>query len=196
MKRILFYLLCCLSASSLLFAQTEDSPQTGEVYVQDSVYQMNQKGDHQIKIELALQIPFRPSIEQLKLGGGGSLGYMYFLTDWLLLGGDISFSYAPTIGSNQLTFIPILFKIAAQPTVWRFEFPISIGIGGVFQNYLDRFYFGLAVKPSVGAFFRINPSWSVGLHTGLYIMPQWYTHPQYNYTALIMDAGLSARYHF
>ena len=109
MKRILFYLLCCLSASSLLFAQTEDSPQTGEVYVQDSVYQMNQKGDHQIKIELALQIPFRPSIEQLKLGGGGSLGYMYFLTDWLLLGGDISFSYAPTIGSNQLTFIPILF---------------------------------------------------------------------------------------
>lgn len=193
MKRKTLGILCCLLCAGLLAAQESESE---DVYIEDSVYQMNQQGDHQIKIDLALQIPFRPSIDKLKLGGGGSLGYMYFLTDWLLIGGDVSFSYAPTIGSNQLTFIPVLFKAAAQFSVWRFEFPITVGIGPVFQNYLDRFYFGLAVKPSVGMYYRINPSWSVGLYCGLYVMPQWYMNPEYNYTALIMDAGLSARYHF
>lgn len=193
MKRKTLGILCCLLCAGLLAAQESESE---DVYIEDSVYQMNQQGDHQIKIDLALQIPFRPSIDKLKLGGGGSLGYMYFLTDWLLIGGDVSFSYAPTIGSNQLTFIPVLFKAAAQFSVWRFEFPITVGIGPVFQNYLDRFYFGLAVKPSVGMYYRINPSWSVGLYCGLYVMPQWYMNSEYNYTALIMDAGLSARYHF
>lgn len=187
----------CLAMALALPAQEADTPQE-EVPVQDLVYKMNQKGDQLIKIELAVTIPFRPQIGQLNVGGGGSLGYMYFLTEWFQLGGDISFSYNTTIGSNTITLIPVLFKAAFQPTAGRFEFPITLGLGFAFENYIDRFYFGMAAKFSLGAYYRITPRWSAGIHTGLFWYPQWYAegYTQYNYDALIMDVGLSARYHF
>ncbi len=160
------------------------------------VYKMNQKGSQFIKIGLMVNIPFRPSVKQLFVGGSGTLGYMRFINSWLAVGGDASFAYMTTIGDNIFTYIPLMAKVMFQPTVYKFEFPLTLGIGGAFENYNNDTYFGLVIKPEVGAFYRHSPSWSFGIGAGLYIMPQWSKESHTNYTGLIMDVSLTARYHF
>ena len=161
----------------------------------DVVYKTNQVGDQYMILKLSVDIPYRP-FKNLVIGGSGTLGYQRFVFKNLTLGGDVSFGYSQTIGKNVFYFVPILFRAGWQFSVWKFEFPLSLGIGGAFENYLDRTYFGLAVHPNAGVFLRYNNAWSFGAHTGLYVLPQWYKNPKHNYTGLIHDIGLSVRYHF
>lgn len=161
----------------------------------DVVYKTNQVGDQYMILKLSVDIPYRP-FKKLIVGGSGTLGYQRFVFKDLTLGGDVSFGYSQTVGKNVFYFVPILFRAGWQFSAGKFEFPLSLGIGGAFENYLDRTYFGLAVHPNAAAFFRYNSSWSFGAHTGLYILPQWYKNPKYNYTGIIHDIGLTVRYHF
>lgn len=165
-------------------------------YVEDEefVYKMNQKGDQFIKIGLMVDIPLRPAIPQLKVGGSGTLGYMHFLTGSLAVGGDASFAYMPTIGENTLTCIPLMARVMYQFSFHKFEVPIMLGIGGAFESYVGDMYFGLIIKPEIGFFYRHSPSWSVGLTAGWNLMPQWTKNS--SYFGVIMDAGISVRYHF
>lgn len=180
----------------------EENPQENEAlpsddsYVEDEefIYKMNQKGDQFIKIGLMVNIPLNPPTSQLKLGGSGTLGYMRFLNNNLAIGGDASFSYMATVGKNVFTCIPLMAKVMFQFTAQKFEFPISLGIGGAFQNYIGESYFGLIIKPEVGAFFRYSPDWSFGINVGWNLMPQWTKDS--SYFGVIMDSGLTARYHF
>lgn len=178
-------------------AIAEDTePETEDDYVEDAefVYKMNQKGDQFIKIGLMVDIPLRPATKQLKVGGSGTLGYMRFLNSNLAVGGDASFAYMTTIGKNVFTCIPLMAKVMYQFTVGKFEIPLTLGIGGAFQNYLGDTYFGLIIKPEVGTFFRYSPSWSFGANVGWNLMPQWTKDS--SYFGVIMDAGITARYHF
>lgn len=172
----------------------EDS--AGDYYTEDEefVYKMNQKGDQFIKIGLMVDIPLRPAIPQLKVGGSGTLGYMHFLTGSLAVGGDASFAYMPTIGENTLTCIPLMARVMYQFSFHKFEVPIMLGIGGAFESYVGDMYFGLIIKPEIGFFYRHSPSWSVGLTAGWNLMPQWTKNS--SYFGVIMDAGISVRYHF
>jgi hypothetical protein len=113
-----------------------------------------------------------------------------------MLGGDLSFGYNVTIGSNVFTFVPILFKASYQPVFKKFEFPLSLGVGVSFENYLTRTYFGPVFKPEIGAYWRIVPEWSFGIHYGMYFMPQWYSDSKYTYLGIIQDLGISGRFHF
>ena len=188
-------------SSCFLFAQTEETvtePNTEQITTEeeDFIYKMNQKGDHLIKISLMVNLPFKPTMSQLHVGGAGSLGYMRFINSNIALGGDVSFSYATTVGNNIFTFVPIIFKAMYQFTLQKFEFPILLGIGGSFENYNDFTYFGLIIKPEVGVYYRYSPAWSFGATTGLNIMPQWSQQSETNYTGFIMDFALTARYHF
>jgi hypothetical protein len=92
--------------------------------------------------------------------------------------------------------VPIMFKFMYQTTFGKFEVPIMLGIGGVFENYLDRTYFGLGIKPEVGVLYRINAGWSLGISGGCFILPQTYSDEKYNYVGIIPDVGLIARFHF
>lgn len=195
MKRFFTTLCLCILCTLPLLAQDTPEPEIETDAGEDIVYKMNQKGDQYIAIKLNLDIPYRP-FENLKLGGAGSLGYHHFLTNSLTIGGDVSFSYATTIGDNVFYFIPIMFSVGYQFTAGKFEIPLSLGIGGAFENYIDRFYFGLVIRPEIAAYYRLNPDWSFGIHTGLYILPQWYSDEKYNYVGIIQDVGISARYHF
>ncbi|MBR5866701.1 MAG: hypothetical protein IKZ04_02210 [Spirochaetaceae bacterium] len=195
MKRIAMFICVVLLASTFVFAQEQDSIVTEEI--EDSVtYKMNQKGDQFIKIGIMANIPFSPKMPQLKVGGSGTLGYLRFLNSNIAVGGDANFAYMVTIGDNIFTYIPVLAKFMYQFSAYKFEFPVSLGIGGAFQNYSTDTYFGLAVKPEVGAFFRYSPNWSFGLNSGLYILPQWCKDSSKNRTGYIMDVALVARYHF
>ena len=161
----------------------------------DVVYKMNQPGDQFIILKLNVDIPYVP-FGKLLVGGSGTLGYQRFIVSGLTLGGDVSFGYSQTLGKNVFYFVPVLFRAGWQFSAGKFEFPLSIGIGGAFENYLDRSYFGLALHPDAAAFFRYDRSWSFGLHAGLYILPQWYKNTQQNRTGIIQDIGLTVRYHF
>ena len=176
--------------------QEDDSITSDDSYVEDEafIYKMNQKGDQLIKIGLMVNIPLHPSTTQLKVGGSGTLGYMRFLNSNLAVGGDASFAYMTTIGDNVFTCIPLMAKVMYQFTAHKFEFPITLGIGGAFQNYIGESYFGLIIKPELGAFFRYSPDWSFGVNVGWNLMPQWTKDS--SYFGVIMDIGATVRYHF
>jgi hypothetical protein len=162
----------------------------------DFVYRANQRGDQFLKINLMVDIPIRPDIKHLQVGGTGTLSYMRFLNSNLMLGGELGFGYNVTVGSNVFTFVPMLFKASYQFTFKKFEFPVSLGVGMAFENYLTRTYFGPAFKPEIGAYWRVVPEWSFGIHYGMYFLPQFYSDTKYNYLGIIQDLGISGRYHF
>ncbi|MCR4941126.1 MAG: hypothetical protein K5930_13655 [Treponemataceae bacterium] len=201
MKRILtiaaFLFLCC----SLLCAQTEESDQENPASIEESEesevsydFHVLKEGNSLINVNIALSIPIRP--EQLKLGGILSIGYSYMITDLISAGGELSFSYNSTIGNNVLYFIPFLGSVGFHPTFGNFELSLSLLLGGVLENYLDRSYFGLAVKPEVGLYYKLFSEWTVGASAGLFILPQWYGDSSKNYTSLIPEARIGVKYIF
>jgi hypothetical protein len=198
---LLLCVLCCFSVALPLFAQEEgqdpdDAPEGGEGADPEYVVRVNQKGDQYILFSLMLAVPVQPTPDKLLVGGEGILGYMRFLNSRIAVGATLDFGYHATVGGNVFYYVPISAKITYQPTLRRVEIPLSLSIGGAFENYMDRTYFGLFVKPEVGVYFRFNASWSFGGGAGVMFMPQWYDNADNNYTGIIVDAGLSARYHF
>ena len=173
---------------------SQDESQDSYIEDEEFIYKMNQKGDQFIKVGLMVNIPLHPAATQLKVGGAGTLGYMRFLNSNLALGGDASFSYMTTVGKNVFTCIPLMAKVMYQFTADKFEIPVTLGIGGAFQNYIGESYFGLIIKPEVGAFFRYSPDWSFGVNVGWNMMPQWTKDS--SYFGVIMDIGATVRYHF
>ncbi len=202
MKRTLSIAALLLLACTLLFAQegtiTTDESITTEESEEPEVtfdYHVLQQGDGYINLNLALSLPIRP-IPNLKIGGGVAIGYTYMMLDTLSVGGEACFSYNATIGNNVLYFIPILATDGYHPTFGNVELSASLSLGGAFENYLDRSYFGLAIKPEIGAYYKFFPEWSIGITAGLYILPQWYRDTSKNYTALITDIRIGAKYIF
>ncbi|HZK20434.1 MAG TPA: hypothetical protein VFC68_06905 [Treponemataceae bacterium] len=197
MKRIFLFLCTALLLCTPFFAQDIDGPDTTTQGIDDTyVYKINQIGDQFIELGITIDVPIRPSASQLKTGGAGTIGYQRFIADSLAIGGNVSFAYSKTIGRNIFYFVPMMAKISYQFSTGKFEFPISLNIGGSFENYIGRSYFGLTIKPEIGAYWRYSSDWSFGLHSGVYIMPQWYKDSSDNYTGIITDIGLSVRYHF
>lgn len=170
--------------------QTETVSENGQTFV----YAPNQQGDQFVRLNLALELPLRPT--QLKLGGTGTLSYGIFLTESFNLSAKASFAYTTTLGSNIFYFVPFTVCAQYQMLFKNFEVPVSIELGGAIESYIDRLIFGFVVKPEAGLFYRVTPDWSIGVYAGLYIMPQWYRDSTYNYTGIISDIGLSVRYHF
>jgi hypothetical protein len=195
MKRILplfCMLLLCIPAA---FADNSDQ---GDQYDDGSAYEykMNGAGDQYIQISLMPSFPLNFE-GQLYIGGAAQLGYRRFLTNWLAVGGDAMVGYNPTLGSNILNYWPVTACVMFQPSIWRLEFPISLGAGIAFETYQSRKYFpGFVLKPEVGIFYRFSESWSFGIGSSFLWLPEWYSDSKYNFDGLFMTASLSARYHF
>ncbi|MDR1108586.1 MAG: hypothetical protein LBL19_06080 [Spirochaetaceae bacterium] len=127
------------------------------------------------------------------VGGTGSLEFSYFLTPNLFVGGELGLMFSGTRGENMLFIVPMGGKIGYQFILDRFEFPLSFMLGMAPQQYLDFNYLGLFLKPEASAFWRFNPSWSFGLTTGWWFVPQWSSH---TVIGNFIGLTLSARYHF
>lgn len=135
--------------------------------------------------------------KQLYVGGGLSLGYHKFLTQYIAVGVDVMFGYNTTIGSNMFTIIPFSVGVTYQPYVGHFEFPITLNIGTAVETYLQYNYFpGLFVKGDAGCFYRINENWSAGLQGSFMWLPQWTKDPKKDMHYLAATVSVSARYHF
>ncbi len=197
MKRFLPSILMLLLCASLI--QAKDSPGNGTENSDDydTTYKLNGAGDQYIKISLMGVFPLNFD-KQLSTGGAAELGYHRFLTEFFALGFDVQFGYNPTIGSNLLTYVPMVITGTFQPYIGKFEFPITLGVGAAYESYLNRNYFpGLILKGQAGVFFRAMESWSFGVESEYIYMPQWYSkHSEWNDYGLFITAGLVARYHF
>lgn len=197
-------LLCALPLSAEESKDTDDSKNPSvENPAEQTVeyeYKMNQSGDQYLRVSIAGTFPLNfpnftslfDSTSKLKIGGMGTLGYHYFLTENLAVGADVGFGFNVTIGSHVLNTIPILATATFQPTAGKWEFPITLGIGMAPQIYISYHYFGMAVKGDAGAFYRVTPSWSIGIE-GSYL---WLPHFTAGNQAHFATAAVSARYHF
>lgn len=199
MKRLVTTLLCCFLLGAV-FAQDLDSNQENPVDESpteidgDYVYSSNQEGDLMFKINVSGSLPIDPS--QLNFGLDLSLGISRFFSSKFILGVDATFSYNGTIADNFFYSIPVMARATYQFSFGSFELPISLGIGGAFEMYAERFYFGLAVEPEIGVYYRIDQEWSVGVTGACAWYPQWYKNSANDDQAFIATAGISFRYFF
>ncbi len=202
----------------LSYAQTEEEPEDNTQEIQDQhenedeiqyLYTENRKGDQYLRVGLGPMLPLNfgnpfSSDGKLKLGGMGALGYHYFIAKDLAVGIDVGFGFNATIGSNVLNYVPVIGSITYQPVLTTklgiFEFPITVGVGFAWETYAGYTYWpALVVKPQLGAHYRINASWSVGVDVNYMFMPQftkfWGTGTR-NYFSNEIGIDLVARYYF
>ena len=196
-KKIIALFIVALACCASLSAETGDDYEDGTESIKaPSVSNMNEVGDQYIKIGIMVTKPLNFD-GTLLLGGAGELGYHRFITPNFLWGIDVSFGYDPTIGENIFTYVPLTFALTYQPTIKKFEIPISAGVGLAMENYLSKTYFpGLACKGNLGVFYRATPSWSFGVEGQFMYLPQWYSNSDYNDYGLFGSIELAARYHF
>ena len=197
-----FIAICCtvFLFSTAVFSQEQD--EDDDRFAVE--YRMNEPGDQFINIGLMVTFPLNFGGDfplyregQLSTGGAGTIGYHRFLTSWLAVGRDVSFGYNPTIGENMFTYVPFVFCFTVQPTIKKFEFPITMGIGAAVESYLNRTYFpGLTLKPEAGIFYRVTPSWSFGIKGNFMYLPQWYEDSENNDHGNFSSVVIAARYHF
>jgi len=204
-----FFLIVFLifSAPCLLAQEEEDPPEPPPIDIEwfEDVT-LYARGDRTFTITLGMIFPtyFGGAIENnrhnLSPGGTGSLAFNYFLTSHIFIGGELSGMFAATRGQNMLFIIPFGFRVGYQFLFRRFEFPISLMVGGAPQMRLEDRYFGLILKPGAAAFWRFNQDWSFGLNAVWWFLPQR-PRPQHGVRhdpafGNFMAVTLSARYHF
>lgn len=195
MKRFTLFFLFAALITAAAYSQYNDDDYEDTPIFQIDDYNMNEKGDQQIRV--ALEGDFALSPRNLGWGGNASLGYNRFLSPLFSVGANVDFNYYKTKGSNIFYNVPFLAKGTLHLNLGRFEFPLSIAAGFSMQSYLSKFYFGPFIKPEIGAFYRYSPDWSLGITVGASVMPQIYvSNSSQNRTATALDAGLSVRYHF
>lgn len=197
MKKIIFIICSLFFGMSVAFAQESEDGDDSEKPAKDvAVIGMNEPGDQFIKLGVMPSFPLNFD-DALHVGGAGAVGYHRFITSWAAVGVDVNFGYHPTIGSNIFTYIPIFAAATVQPTVQKFEFPLTVEVGVALENYMNKNYFpAFVAKAEAGVYYRATPSWSFGANAAFTYMPQWYKDSEYNDYGLFLGAEVSARYHF
>ena len=193
MKRFISILSAALLLSTAVFAQDSE----GDVYDDGYVYEQNGAGDRFLKVDLGVN--FADNFNgQLYPGIGANVGYFYFLSKHVAIGGEVSVGYNFSIGQKPLTTVPFTLGAMYQPYFGKFEFPISLSIGFATTSLLDKNYFpSFAAKCTAGAYYRISETWSFGLSTNTYVIPHWFAdEPKKNDLGIFTSANLSVRYHF
>jgi hypothetical protein len=160
-------------------------------------------GDKVFSISLGALFPmfftgtgYRSLENKVSPGGVGVLSYLYFLGPSIFWGGELGGSFSSTIGENYLFLIPINLRVGYQFLWRRFEFPVSLGLGGAIHTYRSRDLFGMFMKLEGGAFYRFNTDWSFGLNTAFWWCPEWTTESAHNAYGHFFSLTASARYHF
>jgi hypothetical protein len=199
-------LMFCLAFSLMPAAAQEGGDEEQEPIPSDwSNFMPNlyARGDQTFNISLGLTFPvlfIGASGEKLpnniSLGGTLSLSYNYFITSGFFVGGELGLMFAGTVGSNMLFIVPFGVRAGYQVVLSRFEFPVSLTIGGAPETYLETNYFGLWMKPEVSVFFRFSPDWSFGINGAWWWLPQWTAEPSKDANGHFVELTLSARYHF
>ncbi len=199
MKRFISILSVILLFTATIFA--DDWYDDDEDYDDGYVYEQNGAGDQFLKIDLAANFPLNFG-QQLKVGGLFSIGYYKFLTETFALGGDGFAGYNLSIGEKPLFVAPVTFGVMYQPYLGKFEFPLMLNIGIATMTFQSSTYFpAFTAKFTGGAYYRFSETWSFGISSTTYWIPQWFlldknTRGTKADNGIFTSAGLSVRYHF
>lgn len=200
MKRLITIMILAIAGLSAATGQNAAKPkQPASVYE----YEPIRKGDQYISLSGGPEIPLfyiAPSgintTTKLNLGGMGELGYSQFVNSNLAFGGEINFCFHTTLGANTFFYLPLLFKTTYVLVAGRFQFPVSLGVGGAFETYDSKNYFGPVIKPELGAYFQYSSEWSFGVNANYTLVPQWYANSSNNRTGNFLGITAGFRYHF
>ena len=194
MKRFISILSAVLLLSAAVFA---DEYEDDEEYDDGYVYDQNGAGDQFLKIDLGANFPLNFN-GKIYVGAGASVGYYYFLNSSFALGGDAIIGYNVSIGNKPLITVPITVGAMFQPIAGKFEFPLMLNIGIASTTCQTMTYFpSFSAKFSAGAYYRYSESWSFGLSTNTYWIPQWISgESEKSDHGFFTTLGLSVRYHF
>ena len=202
MKRFLPAALLAMLIATPVFAQTEDSPETDSQI--EYKWELNQKGDQYLKLALGPSFPlnfgniFKSGSSQLVLGGAGSLGYHYFFAKDMAVGIDATFGFNTSIGGHVFNFIPIVAKFTWQPSVGKFEFPLTAGIGFAWHTYIGYTYWpALVFNAEAGVLYRLSANWAVGGEAIYLCMPEFdYKDMSKSVWGQFLNVNVTARYYF
>jgi hypothetical protein len=160
------------------------------------------KGDSTFSIQLGSGLPLfflNPSTgtaapTNLYPGGYLSLRYMAFVSPGFALGGEAGAAFNASQAGRVLYSIPLSFEMLWYPVKMPFEFPMGVGIGGAIENLGDFYHFDPFIKPEIGAYYRVNPSWSLGGTVSYTFMPQLYAAAANDRIGNFLNIKLSAMY--
>lgn len=139
----------------------------------------------------------------LKVGGYGSISYQAFVNPYVALGGEIGYSFAYSMSKSLYTMVPIQAKVTFMPVQGTIDLPISLGIGGAYNRYIDNTkgydgsLFSMFFSLEVGLNWYFTENWGVGVNCGYWLIPEIYTNEAMRKdTALgnIMPITLSVTY--
>lgn len=196
----------------LLFSMLSFAEEAQEEEIQDQGrIEYHTMGDQVFGINAGLFIPLffnNPSLSwgdsdafnptNLSVGGHGSLYYGAYVNNNIILGMEVGAIFSNSPNSHNFYMIPITVKGS-----YEFQFlnnlisvPVSLGAGINMTSYLDNFHVEMILKPGVGAYWNHSSSWSFGLNTSYWWVPQLYKDGSKNRIGNFMDVSLSAVYHF
>ena len=163
-----------------------------------------EKGTQTIGISAGLQAPLftfggdaSTTDDKLKLGGLFAFQYQNFVAPGLALGGTISGAFNGTIGGRSLFIAPLSFRTAYWWSLLPFELCVGVEAGGYLMRLEGKGMLGPFAKAGGGAYWRSSPSWSLGLQTYYWLVPEIHTGDYADLTRFgnFLEVGLSAVYH-
>ena len=127
----------------------------------------------------------------MNLGGDASLAYQGFVTEHLMIGGQIEYAFNYSIGSKIMTTVPLKAKFTYIPVqTGTFDLALSINLGGAFIRYDKGKYFAPYASATINPSFYFSDNWGLGIETGLMLTAEIYTsknikHDQSAFAALM-----------
>ncbi|MBR4426480.1 MAG: hypothetical protein IKS77_02145 [Spirochaetales bacterium] len=125
-------------------------------------------------------LPFEST--KLHLGGDASLAYQGFVTEHLMLGGQIEYAFNYSIEDMIFTTVPLTAKLTYIPVqTGTFDLALSINLGGAFIRYDKGKYFAPYAAATINPSYYFSDNWGLGIETGLMLAAEIYTSNNVKY---------------
>lgn len=136
-------------------------------------------------------------VSNIHLGGSFSFSYEYFVARGWAVGGNIAAAFNGTIGGSSIFFLPLGVTGSYWWTKLPFEFSVLAETGAYMMRENGNGMFDPFAKAGAGAYWRVSPSWSVGLQAYLWFVPEIHYG---DYSSLsqyggFVETSLAAVYH-
>jgi len=160
-------------------------------------------GEQQLELSAGFHIPaFLLPIAgagagNLYLGGSFGFSYQYFVARSFAVGGNLSGAFNGTIGGSTVFLAPLGATASYWWTKLPFEFSVLAEGGAYLMRYNNNGIIDPFAKAGGGIYWRAAPSWSLGIQTYLWFVPEiHYAGYEYlNQYAGFVETSIGAIYH-
>jgi hypothetical protein len=184
-------------------AERPEAPSDGSAITDEQATNPFLKGEQTLQLNAGLQIPafLAPvtdqGVDNLHLGGSFSFSYQYFLSRGFALGGSISGAFNGTIGGLTVFVAPLGVTAGYWWSRMPFEFCVLGEMGGYLMRYNTKGMLGPFAKVGGGVLWRFTGSWSLGLQSFLWLVPEIHFGEYSDLTQFsgFVETSIAAVYH-